>query len=294
MTNLQMQYFRAVCQNGSVTRAAEELFVSRPAVSRLLSDLERELGVMLFWRSSTGIVLTEAGKIFYESCSDILKRMEALEKRMLEMNEKKDDHIIKIGITPATGIIIFPYFYRRFYKDHPDIKLKVLEYGNEKARQMLLDGEMDLLFTSDLAWDSNLCGFWHLFDTELVFCTSRYNPLVNKSFVTVDEIESEPLIYMEKHMQREAEISELFTSHGLVPRIVMRTAQISLIRRFVTDGSVSAIQIKSAIDDGKEIIGIPFKPKIPIKIGIKWNLASEKNKKFKTILEYVKKYDFES
>lgn len=294
MTVLQMQYFRAVCQNGSVTRAAEELFVSRPAVSRLLSDLERELGVLLFWRSSTGIALTEAGQIFYENCSDILNRMEALEKRMLELSEKDDEQIIKIGLTPATGIIIFPNFYRKFYKDHPDIKLKVLEYGNEKARQMLLDGEMDIMFTSDLAWDSKHCGFWNLFDTELVFCTSKDNPLAKKSYVSVEEIESEPLIYMEKYMQREAEISELFASHGLVPRIVMRTAQISLIRRFVTDGSVSAIQIKSAIDDGKDIIGIPFKPKIPISIGIKWNLASEKNKKFKTILEYVKKYDFES
>lgn len=288
-----MQYFRAVCQNGSVTRAAEELFVSRPAVSRLLSELERELGVMLFSRSSSGISLTEAGAVFNENCLEILNRIETLEKRMLEMSEKDDGYLIKIGLTPATGIIIFPKLYRKLFMDYPDIKLKVVEDGNIKLKQMLLDGEIDIMFTSDVEWESKLCGSWHLFDTELVFCTSKDNPLAENSFVTIKDIETEPLIYMEKYMQREAEVSGLFASYGLEPQIVMRTAQISLIRRFVTDSSVSAIQIKSAIDDGSDIIGIPFSPPIPIKIGIKWNLASEKNKKLNTILDYIKKFNFE-
>ena len=95
-------------------------------------------------------------------------------------------------------------------------------------------------------------------------------------------------------MQREGEISELFAAHGLVPQIVMRTAQIGIIKRFVTDGTASAVQIKDAIDDGENIIGIPFRPKIPVQIGIKWNLNSEKNKKFKTFLNYVKSYDYSS
>jgi len=108
MTLLQMQYFKAVCLNGSVTHAAEELFVSRPAVSRLLSELERELGVMLFWRSSTGIALTEAGTLFYENCNDILNRVEALEKRMLEICEKGMEYLAdrKKLNDPAKGNIL--------------------------------------------------------------------------------------------------------------------------------------------------------------------------------------------
>ncbi len=292
MTILQMQYFKAVCIHGSVTRAAEELFVSRPAISRLLSELERELGVTLFWRSSTGLALTEAGKIFYENCCDILNRIEALEKRMFEICQIKDDYIVRVGLTPATGIIIFPQFYRSFYAAHPDIKLKVVEYGNERSRQMLAEGEIDAMFTSDLAWDSKLCGCHYLFDTELVFCVSKDHHLAKKSYVTVCDIKNEPLIYMEKNMQREGEMAELFASHGLVPQVIMRTAQISLIKRLVTDGSACAVQIKDAINDGENIIGIPFQPKIPIKIGIKWNLSAEKNKKFNTFLEYVKRYEF--
>ncbi len=292
MTILQMQYFKAVCIHGSVTRAAEDLFVSRPAISRLLSELEKELGVTLFWRSSNGLALTEEGKVFYENCCDILNRIEALEKRMFEICHSKDEYIIRVGLTPATGIIIFPQFYRSFYEAHPDIKLKVVEYGNERARQLLSEGEIDAMFTSDLSWDSKLCGYQYLFDTELVFCVSKEHHLARKDHVTLEDIKNEPLIYMEKNMQREKEIAELFASHGLVPQIIMRTAQISLIKRIVTDGSACAVQIKEAIDDGEEIIGIPFRPKIPIKIGIKWNLSAEKNKKFKIFLEYVKQYDF--
>lgn len=291
MTILQMEYFRAVCQYGSVTRAAEELFVSRPAVSRILSELERELGVTLFWRSNAGLALTEAGREFYEGCLDVLKRVEALEKHMTEMGTTEKDYI-KIGLTPATGIIIFPEFYRDFYNAFPEIKLKVLEFGNERARQMLIDGEMDALFTSDLDWGNKLCGHKRLFGTELVFCVSKNHPLAQRSALAIEDIKNEPLVYMEKNMQREGEISELFASNGLVPYILLRTAQIGLIKRLTMDGAASAVQIKGAIDDGENIIGIPFTPKIPIDIGIKWSLSSEKDRNFKQFLDYVNEYKF--
>lgn len=292
MTLLQMQYFKAICQFGSITRAANYLFVTRPAVSRVLKGLEEELGVSLFYRSTNGLALTEEGKIFYDSCMDILNRVETLEKRMQKFQAKNSDNNIIVGLTPATGVLIFPTFYKRFCEAHPEIKLSVVEFNNVRAREMLSEGYMDAIFTSDIDWDNEKCESYPLFTTELVFCVSKDHPLAGKKSVTVEDIANERFIYLDKNMQRENEVLDRYIAKGLLPRIILRTTQVEVIKQIVGGCLACTVQIKGTVDDGKNIIGIPFEPNIPIKIGIKWNIASEINESFNTFLDYVKNFDF--
>ena len=88
MTLLQVQYFREVARTGNITNAADELYVSRPAVSRAMRDLEKEFGIALFRRPNTGLSLTETGCTFYEPCNDIQDCINELEAQFATLKEK--------------------------------------------------------------------------------------------------------------------------------------------------------------------------------------------------------------
>ena len=80
MTLLQLRYFKAVCEFHSVTKAADELFISRTAISRSINALEQELGIVLFTHTTTGLELTDDGKIIYDRINEVLGRICAIEQ----------------------------------------------------------------------------------------------------------------------------------------------------------------------------------------------------------------------
>ena len=208
------------------------------------------------------------------------------------MQAKNADSSIIVGLTPATGVLIFPSLYKKLSQAHPGIKLSVVEFPNVRAREMLSEGYMDAIITSDLDWENEKCECCPLFITELVFCISKDHPLAERKYVTVEDIENEPLIYLDKNMQRENEILDRYIAKGLLPRIILRTTQVEVIKQVVAGGLACTVQIRETVDDGENIIGIPFEPKIPIKIGLVWNITSEVNESFNTFLDFVKNFNF--
>ena len=87
MKFFQLEYMMAVCKHGSISKAADELLVSRPAVSRTVKDLEQEFGVELFRRTTSGVALTEAGLAFYDKCLKIEKLVGELKSEMETIKE---------------------------------------------------------------------------------------------------------------------------------------------------------------------------------------------------------------
>lgn len=180
MTLLQIQYFRAVARTGNITNAADELYVSRPAVSRAMRELEEEFGIALFRRSNTGLALTEAGCAYYEACNDIQSRIDSLSEQFARIKGKNRDCAIRLGLTPLTGIAVFPRFYQDFRVIRPDIRITVMEHSHDQARLMLEDGSMDASFTTHTEGLSEHIGSMGLAETQLVFCTAASHPLAGR------------------------------------------------------------------------------------------------------------------
>ena len=104
MTLLQLRYFKAVCEFHSVTKAADELFISRTAISRSINALEQELGIVLFTHTTTGLELTDDGKIIYERINEVLGRICAIEQVAQQLAEGPKRQIVNVGLTPFTKI----------------------------------------------------------------------------------------------------------------------------------------------------------------------------------------------
>ncbi|MCR4823680.1 MAG: LysR family transcriptional regulator [Treponema sp.] len=135
----QMEYFKAVAESGSINSASQVLNISQPPLSYSIKNLEEELGIQLFERSSRGIVLTEAGKIFYKHVSDIIGRT-ALATRETCLAGKK--RIMRFGLTPTVVPILAPYLNRLSQKEE-DIQFELFEGNTFHLKELIEDGTID-------------------------------------------------------------------------------------------------------------------------------------------------------
>lgn len=146
----QLQYFLSVADHLSFTKAAEELYVSQPTISKQIALLEKELGIKLFLRSTRGVQLTFAGQTLYPDVRDALRLLEgALGKLAKDTGEARGQ--INVGIGSMMDInFIMPGFFRAFAQVYPQVRLKIASYPFSTLLQKLDGGALDVVFTYSL------------------------------------------------------------------------------------------------------------------------------------------------
>ena len=147
MNDLQIDYFMAVATNLSFTRTSEELFVSQPAISRQISQLEKELGARLFVRNNQKTELTEVGRLYFELFSrykaDLINtKIEA--DRIL--GKKKG--MMRVGFLEGWDLFgIIPPMIERFNSEYPDIEVVINCCGVKELTTSLLNDTLDIVVT---------------------------------------------------------------------------------------------------------------------------------------------------
>ena len=136
----QLEYFREIASTGSINEAARHLNMSQPPLSYQIRQLETELDVKLFDRTSKGVTLTEAGKVLYDRSGNLLEYARSTE---LEVSKTGKKRILRIGLTPTTVDTIMPYI-ARFSKKNPDVNFEVHDGITYSLYEYLMDGIIDI------------------------------------------------------------------------------------------------------------------------------------------------------
>ena len=136
----QLEYFREIASTGSINEAARHLNMSQPPLSYQIRQLETELNVKLFYRTSKGVTLTEAGKVLYDRSGNLLEYARSTE---LEVSKTGKKRILRIGLTPTTVDTIMPYI-ARFSKKNPDVNFEVHDGITYSLYEYLMDGIIDI------------------------------------------------------------------------------------------------------------------------------------------------------
>ena len=153
-----MIYVREVARYNNFSKASKTLYVSQPALSKAIMQLEKELGVTLFSRSSTSVSLTEAGRIFLEEADKILELTDGLKLKMMNLS-KPNSTILKIGSAQFYNKYFMPHVIPEFKKLYPDVSIEITEGVSSVNEMRLLDNEIDLaviplpMSSSDLKYD---------------------------------------------------------------------------------------------------------------------------------------------
>lgn len=188
----QLRYFEVVARTLNFSRAAEELFIAQPALSRQIQKLEEELGVMLIDRGSRPLKLTRPGLFFYEQAPQLLARLEEL-KRATQRLDAENREWIGIGFVPSVLYGNVPRLIQTFSSQNRQIDITLVEMVSAEQGDALKSGRIDLGF-GRLAIPDDAVENEVLADESLIAAVSSQSPLARLDKISLSHLVSETLI----------------------------------------------------------------------------------------------------
>ena len=192
MKIIQLEYFCAVSRYHSITQAAQKLFVTQPAISTAIKELEKEFSVNLFVRSKNHLTLTTEGEIFYQKAQELLQSIEQTTEQLYDLGKQIPS--VRIGIPPLLSTIYFPDLYLNFKKKYPDIPLELSEYGSIRASRLVQEEQLDVALVNMHFYDIDKMNSCPLRTERIVFCVSKHHHLAKEKQITIEQLKDEPII----------------------------------------------------------------------------------------------------
>ena len=139
----ELQYVVMLADEGSISRAAERLYMAQSSLSQFLQQYEADLGVALFLRTSKGLSPTAAGTLFIENARSILYHYRLVRNEMYDMEHLQKGRII-LGISSFRGSYLLPPLLKRFYDTYPNIRVDIVEANSMALEEKILEGLVDV------------------------------------------------------------------------------------------------------------------------------------------------------
>jgi LysR family transcriptional regulator, low CO2-responsive transcriptional regulator len=246
-----LHYFHAVAENGSFTRAAQELLLTQPAVSSQVHNLEERLGQQLFERQGKKIRLTEAGRILHAQSRKIFQQMREVEA-VLNGLKSLETGRLTLGTVDVISIYVLPMIFRKFHQRYPKVEISI-EVGDSSSICVgVADGKFDLGFVTLPAENKSLVSVPIYNDVMRVIAGSRH-PLAGRELVTLEDLSKTNLIIYKKGSVTRRILEQVFESHGLELAPAMEIdrpeAMIKLVEVGLGVSIIPEMSIKKDIDE---------------------------------------------
>ena len=238
MVNLDLyRVFYTVAKSGSLTKAAEELYISQPAVSRSIKQLENQLGVTLFTRTHRGMVLSaQGGKVIYGEVERALNLLNEAENRIAEMKTSATGKI-RIGASDT----IFEYFLAdkivEFHERFPAVKIDLVADFTPDTIEKLKSDKCDVAFVNlPISPDPELKLYGNCMRLNDIFVASeKFSELANGN-VPISQLKNYTLILMEKNTVARRSLDNFFDQLGLDMQPSIEVGSWDLMKRLVIRG----------------------------------------------------------
>ncbi|MBB6483734.1 DNA-binding transcriptional LysR family regulator [Rhizobium lusitanum] len=236
----QLQYFVAVAEQGSVTRAAQNLSISQSSVTEALKELESDLGVELFERHPRGLSITHNGHQFLRHATKILATVSDA-RTSFSGKRNESGGTLNIGVTSLVAGYVLSDLLARYRRACPGVEVSAIEDNGGYLEHLLVGGELDVA----VMVISNLRDRMAL-QAEILE-TSPYrlwlpmgHPLVSADIISVADISREPLIMLTID-EIEENTGKLLTALGARPHVAFRTRSVEAVRSLVATGAGVAL-----------------------------------------------------
>lgn len=196
MNPVHLQTFLAVQKHLNYTRAAEEIFLSQPAVSRQIRQLERDLGLRLFEQIGKSLNLTDAGRTLADEAGRLLGNMERVAE-VVRCHRSAECGRLRVGASTTPGLYLLPSVLGRFHAGYPDVELQYAIENSLRIEQRILRNELDLGFLGAHPSHDELLAE-KLLDDEIVCFSNASHRLAKRRSIDVASLERETWIIREK------------------------------------------------------------------------------------------------
>ncbi|SDI59932.1 LysR family transcriptional regulator [Natribacillus halophilus] len=220
----QLQYFTEVAKRHSFTKAAAALHVSQPSLSKAIKNLEDELDVPLFHRSSKQLQLTDAGKAVLINTKHVLDSFQHLTSELSDVMELKKGEV-KIGIPPIIGAAFIARLISEFKEQYPAVDLSLTEVGSKRIKQGIDDGSLDIGFICNIPYQKDSFEVTQILQDPLVLVAHRNHPLSGHTNIPVSMLENEPMVLYHSDFSLHDAIMEECLKNGFYPQVVCESTQ---------------------------------------------------------------------
>lgn len=258
----QMRAFCEVVRSGSVTQAAQNLFLSQPSVTLQIQALERELNVTLFERRGPVLKLTPDGESLYALADPLVKGIDGLEDDFAALHGRLESGDLNIGAGESTILYVLPEAVRRFVAAYPRIHTKLHNVTGRDGLKMLRADEIDLVVGSmlDVPDDINYEPV-AFFDPALIVPLDH--PLAKLDSITLEDISHYGLILPPRHLSTWNIVKYVFQQHNLTFKVTLEAGGWEVIKKYVELGMGISIVTDICLTGSEKLVRIPLKQYFP-------------------------------
>ena len=255
MNERQIKYMLTIFREGSISRAAEVLYVSQPSVSQMVRKVEEELRADLFVRHTNPLVLTPAGECYMQAARAIQSVQQNLDRQLEEIRLGTRGSI-RLGMPLQRSLELLPDIFPRFHARYPAVNLKLTEQGSDALETMLLNHQLDIACLTTSA-KTNALNYILINREELVLLASRNTALAGRIEegrpIDICEAESESFISLRTGHSTRITQDGLFADAHISPEIRFETESIEVAKHAVGPCQAVFLCPKNYIDISPEL-----------------------------------------
>ncbi|BAW22394.1 MULTISPECIES: transcriptional regulator CynR [Pseudomonas] len=253
-----IQYFIAVANHRSFTRAAAALHVSQPALSQQVRQLEESLGTLLFDRSGRTTRLTDAGEVYLRYAKRAAQELQEAKRAIDDLGDLSRGSL-RVGVTPTfTSYLVGP-LVEAFYGRYPNITLVVREIAQEAMEELLLADEVDVGIAFDNGHHLDLEAQALLVET-LALVVGKHHPLATTGSIGLEALNSESLILLSAEFATREQIDSYCRQHNIRPHVQVEANTISALIEVVSRTTLSTLLPATIAQAHEQLVAIELDP----------------------------------
>ncbi|MFV3403082.1 transcriptional regulator CynR [Pseudomonas sp. NY15463] len=253
-----IQYFLAVAEHSSFTKAAAALHVSQPALSQQVRQLEESLGAQLFDRSGRTTRLTDAGDVYLIYARRALQQLQEAKRAIHDVSDLSRGSL-RIAVTPTFTTYLVGPLIEAFYARYPNITLNLQEISQERIEALLMADELDIGIAFDDIQTPDLEAVPLLSET-LALVVSRKHPLAELRSITSQGLSAESLVLLGTEFATREQIDRYCRQYEIRPQVQMQANALGAVIEIVRRTGLSTLlpaKIALAHDD---LVAITLEP----------------------------------
>lgn len=265
-TDFRFLVFKTVAELQSFTKAAAELYITQPAVTKHISELERQIGDPLFVRHGSSITLTPKGVLLLDQTLQVLASYKALNDVIFTETETFEGWV-NFGASTTVSQYLLPQVLAQLKKRYPNVHISLFNGNSRQIEELIKNGKLDLGIIEGCSQIPTL--HYDLFmEDELLLVTAAGKKSARKKSITLDELKQLPLIIRENGSGTLDIIEQALEKQGFARKdlnIEMQLGSTESIKHYLYNSETFAfISVRAIIDELKEgklqVVNLPEMP----------------------------------
>lgn len=290
-TTKQLRYFVALEQYEHFGKAAESCFVSQPAFSVAIKELENMLNIQLVDRTNKNVTVTSLGRDVARQARVVLRELEDLVD-MAKGNQLPLTGPLKLGVIPTIAPFLLPRLLPALRAEFPDLKLYLKEDLTERVYERLMDGELDLILIA-LPYELRNTTDMVLFEDKFFLAHQQSSALIRPGDYDLNELPSDSILLLEDgHCLRDHALSACNIKNVDKVSNISATSLLTLVQMVDADLGITYLPemaVNSSLLKNTRIKTTPMEPGSSRQIGLVWRKASTRQDEFTMLGNFIQK-----